>query len=52
MLWLEIAGDIVGEVSLDPSCQFVTNLDISDCKTAGIPVNWLDAAVPNPPRPI
>lgn len=42
MLWLETAGDVVGEVSLDPTGMFVTNLDISDCAAAGIPPAWLD----------
>ncbi|MEV0728203.1 hypothetical protein [Polymorphospora sp. NPDC050346] len=45
MLWLETAGDVVGEVSLDPTGRFVTNLDISDCAAVGIPPDWLDVTV-------
>jgi hypothetical protein len=31
MLWLEVDGDIVGEVSLDPDGRLVTDFDVSDC---------------------
>lgn len=43
MLWLETAGGVVGEISLDPIGTFVTNLDTSDCAAAGIPLAWLDS---------
>lgn len=42
MVWLEIAGETVGEASLDPEGQTVTDLDISDPETLGIPPDWLD----------
>jgi hypothetical protein len=45
MLWLEAAGDVVGEVSLDPSGTFVTNLDIGDCAAVGISPDWLSVTV-------
>ncbi|GIG03205.1 hypothetical protein Cci01nite_82980 [Catellatospora citrea] len=48
MLWLEAAGDVVGEVSLDPTGTFVTNLDISDCAAVAIPPDWLSVTVPRP----
>lgn len=46
MLWLEVAGEIVGEVSLDPDGTFVTNFVITDCPAAGIPPNWLESTSP------
>jgi hypothetical protein len=36
MLWLEADGDVVGEVSLDPDGQFVTNVDLSDWAAVGV----------------
>jgi hypothetical protein len=42
MVWLEIAGDPVGEVSLDPEAQTITDLDISDPETFGISSDWLE----------
>jgi hypothetical protein len=43
MLWLEVAGDIVGQVSLDPDGASVTNFEIDDCRMVGIPADWLDS---------
>jgi hypothetical protein len=41
MIWLEVSGETVGEVSLDPEGQAITDLDIADPATLGIPPNWL-----------
>ncbi|GAA1747709.1 hypothetical protein GCM10009681_18600 [Luedemannella helvata] len=46
MLWLEMSGDVVGEVSLDPRGEFVTNFDIGGCEALGVPPNWLDVVAP------
>lgn len=42
MVWLEVSGETVGEASLDPSGQIITDFDIGDPKNAGIPTNWLE----------
>jgi hypothetical protein len=42
MVWLEAAGETVGEASLDPAGQIVTDFYIGDPKTAGIPPDWLE----------
>jgi hypothetical protein len=44
MLWLEVDGDIAGEVSLDPDGRFVTDFEISDCAALGIRPDWYGAA--------
>lgn len=46
MRWLEVGGEIVGEVSLDPGGQFVTNFDLCDCAAVGVPPDWFEAASP------
>ncbi len=43
MLWLEVDGNIAGEVSLDPAVKFVTDFEISDCAALGIRTDWYDA---------
>jgi hypothetical protein len=42
MVWLEVSGETVGEASLDPAGQIITDFDIGDPKIAGIPPNWLE----------
>jgi hypothetical protein len=44
MLWLEVGGEIVGEVSLDPDGRFVTNFELRDCAAVDIPPDWFDTA--------
>jgi hypothetical protein len=46
MLWLEVGGNIVGEVSLDPDGRFVTNFDVSDCVAVGVAPDWFDSPSP------
>ncbi|WP_203924944.1 hypothetical protein [Rugosimonospora africana] len=42
MIWLEVSGETIGEVSLDPAGQIITNFDIGAPETLGVPTNWLD----------
>ncbi|GAA1866385.1 hypothetical protein [Asanoa iriomotensis] len=54
MIWLEVSEETVGEVSVDPDGQTITNLDIGDPTTLGIPPTWLEdglSSVPERTRP-
>ena len=42
MVWLEVSGETVGEASLDPAGQIITDFDICNPKNAGIPPTWLE----------
>jgi hypothetical protein len=42
MVWLEVSGETVGEASLNPAGQIITDFEIGDPKNAGISPNWLE----------
>ena len=44
MTWLELDGQSVGQASLDPDGRMITDFEIAEPATLGIPTDWLRRA--------
>ena len=45
MVWLEIDGQTIGQASVSPDRRAITDVELTDPQTLGIPTTWLDQAI-------